>query len=508
MPVTDKTNPEDIHPLTTVNVGLANQPKVETVIKSINDEFKNKIIVQEDVLYYYYTQKYGSEQEVKWCFEAGIPVWGYDDFDDYKDDINPASVTLGEYKESGEVFVCAPDLSGFSRKNTYYVTYKDKTKNEPTYTSIRKGIPENWYNYGKDYKEWANIVTIENENDFTGGAYFVWIPRYIYKLNTSSEDVDIRFVDSKNVYKYRDSDGQIKTIEYELANAQTGEMRVKGSTENSGYKLPEAFWWDNDENGQRATQEEISGFWVSKYEVSDYISAMFKINSTSVTITRVDSNAPAYDIYVNDNFYATVAKANIENYKIEGLNPYTEYKITISTSGESMVGKYEEKILTLKQDINTLAKPDLSGFDLNNTYYVMYDYNGNEVQITDANKSDYVIGDGNGNIRQTPNSSLETWYDYDNKHWANIVTISNGKKAYFTWIPRYEYKLKDKFQEVQIRLLAKDETSATNGYKIPEAFWWDNNENGRVDTENRNGNVDERLTGFWVSKYEVSQYPN
>lgn|GEM_PF-5897004 len=82
MPVTDKTNPEDIHPITSVNVGLENQPKVETIIKSINDEFKNKIIVQEDVLYYYYTEKYGSEQEVKWCFEAGIPVWGYDDFDE------------------------------------------------------------------------------------------------------------------------------------------------------------------------------------------------------------------------------------------------------------------------------------------------------------------------------------------------------------------------------------------------------------------------------------------
>ena len=81
------------------------------------------------------------------------------------------------------------------------------------------------------------------------------------------------------------------------------------------------------------------------------------------------------------------------------------------------------------------------------------------------------------------------WYDYENKKWANIVTIDGDKKAYFVWIPRYEYKTKSAFEEVEIRFISTSQTSATEGYKLPDAFSWDGTP----------------ISGYWISKYEVSE---
>lgn len=78
--------------------------------------------------------------------------------------------------------------------------------------------------------------------------------------------------------------------------------------------------------------------------------------------------------------------------------------------------------------------PDLSGFNPANTYYVTYDSNGNNETI--AGRIDRI----------TPNANLvgekssNVWYDYENKIWANIVTVEEDRVTYWTWIPRYVYK--------------------------------------------------------------------
>ena len=35
-----------------------------------------------------------------------------------------------------------------------------------------------------------------------------------------------------------------------------------------GYKLPEAFWWDNNSNGEHDEGEELTGYWISKYQLN------------------------------------------------------------------------------------------------------------------------------------------------------------------------------------------------------------------------------------------------
>ena len=78
----------------------------------------------------------------------------------------------------------APDISGFNKDNTYYVSW-DLT-NSPYQideaTNLNGIAPSNWYDYTEGVNHWANIKTTGGEND----CYWVWIPRYAYQVPTKS----------------------------------------------------------------------------------------------------------------------------------------------------------------------------------------------------------------------------------------------------------------------------------------------------------------------------------
>ena len=114
-----------------------------------------------------------------------------------------------------------PDLSGFNNSCTYYVTYDDE--GNETRTLITQTEPSNWYDYTKH--EWANIVT-------TGGgyeAYWVWIPRYEYKLYSGSQKVTVKYIPKTQ------------------------------ANPDPGYEIPESFKFGG---------KELGGYWISKYELS------------------------------------------------------------------------------------------------------------------------------------------------------------------------------------------------------------------------------------------------
>ena len=60
--------------------------------------------------------------------------------------------------------------------------------------------------------------------------------------------------------------------------------------------------------------------------------------------------------------------------------------------------------------------PELTGFNPETTFYVTY--NGDVEEIGES----------------ISNKPPENWYDYENKVWANIVTINNDLATYLVWI--------------------------------------------------------------------------
>ena len=101
---------------------------------------------------------------------------------------------------------------------------------------------------------------------------WVWIPRYTYTyLNESSPtEIKIKFEDGTNssgtikcsdAINQTDSDGN--AISEVCTDSKNGSLIAGTST----YTHP-AFWWDKNDNNVRDKDEELTGIWVGKFEVS------------------------------------------------------------------------------------------------------------------------------------------------------------------------------------------------------------------------------------------------
>ena len=109
--------------------------------------------------------------------------------------------------------------------------YWDTNGNEIETTST----DTNWYNYSE--QRWANAKTED-------GSYWVWIPRYEYKVNQTTDTTP--------------SDTNAGTVEVNFISKET-------TTASSGFTIHPAFTSNRDAGGWR---EEIAGIWVAKYEMS------------------------------------------------------------------------------------------------------------------------------------------------------------------------------------------------------------------------------------------------
>ena len=97
---------------------------------------------------------------------------------------------------------------------------------------------------------------------------WVWIPRYTYTyLNTNTpQSINVKFESGTN------STGTIKCTDAVTGESSTSETCT--DTTNNGLKAGTstythpAFWWDKNDNNVRETNEELTGIWVGKFEVS------------------------------------------------------------------------------------------------------------------------------------------------------------------------------------------------------------------------------------------------
>lgn len=450
-----------------------------------------------------YTENAGNEANLGEITIDGIT---YASVEDYLAG-NP-KISNGQYEEKHGVYVNRPDLTGFSRDHTYFVTYDANGANETIGGKINTEEPKDWYDYQN--KIWANIMT---KSDNGKVAYLVWIPRYCYKITyyttsamTTEADegvitgygtVDVKFLSRDNIHK----------------DYATGAETEYSTLATQGYILPETFTWKVGTSEETA----LAGYWVSKYE-SQYVGTYFNITkaSNSIAIKSIDaySSGKTYEYYLNGNLEYTGS----DLYTFENLEPDTEYEIKImekySETERVEVSTRKVRTIEIIDDSEPKTIPDVTGFKNAIAYYVTYDENGANETIGDR-----ITFGPDGNPNNVPKSG---WYDYKNKIWANIVTASEEliatekadielaetkNVAYLVWIPRYEYRLIDTSKEsdylegdtitkekVSINFISTSTVTPTiDGYTIPETFVW------------KKGTPDEiQLSGYWVAKYESS----
>ena len=362
------------------------------------------------------------------------------------------------------VDVNAPDLTGFDPNTTYYV-YWDENENEHNEIPISQKAPEDWYNYS--YSSWANIVTRNDGKE----NYLVWIPRYSYSLDQTSQRSNIRFIQGT------------------------------GTNVEAGYEIPEAFTWVNN-SGETV---QISGYWMSKYQLSNETTAKvdteiatdtdtLTINPlTGTLINDIQTNGTNvnYEYYINERKIMTANDGDTETYTFGGLKAGYTYIVNIilrDANTDKYLGAVTKKILITK-----INKPDLMGFDENMTYYVQH-------EIDEEGNLYAFVGD---KIKNDGSNIPEDWYSYANKIWANIVVtdgqvvdgqIQNATTTnYLVWIPRYQYRLDGTNQRSNIKFIEGTSSQVETGYEIPEAFTWINNNGETV-----------QIPGYWMSKYQLS----
>ncbi len=364
------------------------------------------------------------------------------------------------YKLVNGVYVNTPFLENFNSKYTRYLTVKDENTLNPS-NWIYKEEPQNWYDYNN--QKWANVY-VEAEGV---EAYYVWVPRYVYKLDQSTQRSDVKFVDVYNNY----------------TNAKTGEVTKYKELVEQGYQLPEAFEFGdgNGENGVLMTS--ISGYWISKYQLSELAKFNIDYNMTasksSIVLNNYTNNvsdkASSYTFSINGKIVNT--STTLEEYTFTNLTENESYIVNLTAldANGAILGS-----MTKVLEPTEVNSPDLTGFNPQTTFYVYYDADGTE-------HSDIPISE----------DPPENWYNYTYSNWANIVTRNNGAESYFVWIPRYQYKLNQTNQRAEVKFILGTRTEKDPGYQIPEAFWWDKNDNGQEDEG-------EQLTGYWMSKYQLS----
>ena len=420
---------------------------IEDILTSLNKNDKDFVAVYKGELYYVSNAKIkNNEKQVQWCKDIGIKILEY---------VEPEGIAVknGKYELVKGMYLCTPNLDkSFVQEKTRYLNL-----NETGYLTpgnwITGNTDDSWYDYGAS--KWANII-VENNGAST---YYVWIPRYCFKLNSGTQRADVKFINTDN--EYIDTNGTPEDKSDDVTT-KVGEGIL------ADYQVPKAFTFN---------ETEIAGFWMMKYTAGDISSpsninydmsvSKGKISIKNITInTAVTNSNPIakYTVALN----GTIVYPNITDISktivLENLKAGNNYiNVTgLNANGEIVGSNTKEYIPAVTN------KPDTSGFDPNTTFYVTYDDNGNEHSTVPICKA-------------TP----QYWYDYGETRWANIVTRNNGLETYYVWIPRYCFTLDQQNQRSTVKFLKDTSTEVPPSYQIPEAFKFNGKE----------------LTGFWMMKY-------
>ena len=138
---------------------------------------------------------------------------------------------------------------------------------------------EDWYDYSTN--KWANAKTTAD------GSFWVWIPRYEYKIDytgvpqngsgdhTKAGTIDIRFIDTNT-----------------KAGA-TGYTTTNGITKSADEYIIHPAFTDESGNGYAngGWDKEIAGFWVAKYEMSMENGSGANVVTSNATIGNVALSA-------------------------------------------------------------------------------------------------------------------------------------------------------------------------------------------------------------------------
>ena len=265
---------------------------------------------------------------------------------------------------------------------------------------------------GANSSEWANAKVTTQVGDQTIESYFVWIPRFAYKIN-GTNDIDVKFIN-----------GTGKTT--------VDGIECKYASENptaDDYIVHPAFT-DEEENG--GWDSPIAGIWVGKYETA----RSDTVGSTQGTATtlKVQPNVTSYrnETIANMYTYSLAYAPNLESHMLKNSEWGAVAYLT-----ESQYGRNGTEVT-----INNNGTTYFTGGGQNNAYvtntnqsstgnvYGIYDLSGNAVEYVAAGYSNRSeIGTTNGSTKYATvynGTSASSAYKYGDATYETSRWNSDG----------------------------------------------------------------------------------
>ncbi len=459
------------------------------------------------------------------------------------DGINSNGIGIAEdesktFTSSDGTLSYEPDLNNLSYKTEivyYSPTFEEYTvgikefiedgKKKDLTVDGKKYVFANYVTEGT--KIWANIKC--SANGLT--SYWVWIPRYAYKLTQDSSD---KRQGTSSIIYIDINDKPLDTTKY-------------GENLPEGYVVHSAFH----------QKEGLKGIWFSKYEPSPLETikvdqtepgepdlANFNENDTKLIYYTQDGNSSIEVDYTlnpeqkitqegKDYYfynYSNKIWANVKC-KANGLEswwvwiPRYAYKLENGQSNCILIDKNDKPIDTAKYG-NTLPEAFTvhpafkQGDGLEGIWFSKYEPSHEETlpvdstepktpNLTNFSAADtkliYYTLDGKSstevNYTLNPEQKITQdgkdyyFYNYTNKIWANVKCTANELESWWVWIPRYAYKVES--GDAKIIFVDKENKpldTAKYGESLPEGY--------QLHSAFAQG---DGLEGIWFSKYEPSQ---
>ncbi len=296
---------------------------------------------------------------------------------------------------------------------------------------IEKGqqgfLDDNWYDYQKS--QWANAKTQD-------GSYWVWIPRFAYKVDKANKKIDVKFLVG-TTDQYYDDNGQLQT-----AKRATSATEAVDTTTN--YYVHPAFTDESKINyANGGWDKELTGIWVAKFEAGfasgnnnapvkassvnysqttawvpaieagtqqdstqsarNWLDGIYGETKTSIKYPTFQPKTYAMN-YNNVNDAYNISKALTENGNIYGLNSNSTDSHLIKNSEWGAVA-----YLAQSQYGNKGTEPYINNITLNNSTKSVYAVTGVTTGTINASAKTTTIANINGTTGNAANGEIYTW---------------------------------------------------------------------------------------------------
>ena len=391
------------------------------------------------------------------------------------------------------------DIIGtMSKEQVVYWSYKyGKYDGDKVFNSSREMLlpvkadssnsNKSWYNYGQ--RRWANAVLVSessragynsasvnsiiDQDDIL--AYYVWIPRYKYKVFNINKIYSYESYSAKEEgidIKYENEIASTGTVSCTYDHTVTAASGVRNETcsgANGDYFTHPAFTFGDDE---------LRGIWVGKFEISNELATGLDVGSDNDQLTvRILPSVPSWKYSNVTNFFKVIYNMQVNN-NIYGLSTDRTYtdshlirnlewgamafltnsrygrcrtngcvEVTMNNSKSYYTGNAAMTITAeLRPYIVYPYNNEKGGLaSTTGNIYGIFDVSGGNIEYVMGNMSSqngsyvYYAGTGGTNYTYTGYEKYMDTYSYDATNYANQISLNRSRLGDATGETMYWY---------------------------------------------------------------------